>query len=156
MKDDEGGLRLRTALILWALASVVAWLLFNCLAAASQMATTAIKQGMQSEEIYTPVEALMYRAIRILFFDTKLIITTVVLWGLLFYFAKFINATWRNMTISIGLVFILVGVAFVFLSNTKIEMAILIDSGAYMYLALLAPRLLFGKLRPGKTISAAS
>jgi len=152
IKNKDGSLRLRTALIVWALASVIAWLLFNCLAAASQTAITAIKQGIQSEEIYTPLEALMYRVIRILFFDTKFILATVFLWGLLFCFAKSINATWRNMTISIALIFTLVAFGFVFISKTKMEMAILMDSGAYIYLALLAPRLVFGKLRPGNII----
>jgi hypothetical protein len=152
MTKDQDGLRLRTVIILWSLGAVACLFLFNALIAALQAVIITFKEGIHSEEITTPLEALMYRLIRILFFDVKLILSTVLPWGILCYFAKSINATWKNMIISITTIYFVVVVTFYYTSTTKLGKAIISDGGAMIYLGLLVPRLIFNKLKPGKII----
>jgi hypothetical protein len=145
----DNGIRLHSTLILWVLASLAGWILFNCLIATIQTASYAFRFGLGSEEIYTPLEALMYRVVGILFYDSKLIILTVLLWGLLFKITRKFNNTWKHMVLSISATYIIVIFAFILLSRTKLSMAIFTSVGTSIYIALLAPRLLFKKLRPG-------
>jgi membrane protein YdbS with pleckstrin-like domain len=110
----------------------------------------AFKEGIHSEEMTTPLEAMMYRLIRILFIDIKLILSTVIAWGILCYFVKSINITWKNMIISITTIYIVVAVIFIYISATKFGRAIISDEGAIIYFGLLVPRLIFKRLKPGE------
>ncbi|HEY4759398.1 MAG TPA: hypothetical protein VIH42_02340 [Thermoguttaceae bacterium] len=145
----DNGIRLHATLILWVLASLVGWVLFNCIIATIQTAIYTFRFGLGAEEIYTPLEALMYRVVGILFYDSKLIISTVLLWGLLFKITRKINDTWKHMVLSISATYIIVIFAFILLSKTKLSIAIFTSVGTSTYIVLLAPRLLFKKLRPG-------
>src|SRR3990172_3795903 len=75
----DNGIRLHATLILWVLASLVGWVLFNCIIATIQTAIYTFRFGLGAEEIYTPLEALMYRVVGILFYDSKL---TISKWGI--------------------------------------------------------------------------
>lgn len=152
MSKDQGGLRLRTVIILWLLAAVACLLLFNALVVTFQTAMIALKEGIHSEEMTTPLEAMMYRLIRILFFDIKIILSTVLAWGILCYFIKSVNTTWNNVVMSITAIYIAVAVMFFYFSTTKLGKAIIADEGVMTYFGLLVPRLIFNKLKPREII----
>src|SRR3972149_9733813 len=145
----DNGIRLHTTLILWVLASLVGWILFNCIIATIQTAIYTFRFGLGAEEIYTPLVLLIYRVVRILYYDSKLIISTVLLWGLLFKITRNINDTWKHMVLSISATYIIAIIAFILLSITKLSIAIITYVWIIIYIVLLAPRLLFKKLRPG-------
>lgn len=134
--EKTTGIRLRTALFRWALVSIGIWLAFNGLIAAF-------------EGVF---EAFLFRLAGIVIFDIKYILLTVLLWGLLFYFLKSINDTWKNMTLSIAMIFFVVVTSFLFISQGDIEKSIILDRGVFIYLSLLLPRLLFSKLKPGNIL----
>ena len=152
MVEKTTGIRLRTALFRWTLASIIIWLAFNGLSVAFQTAVVGFRHGFGSEEIGTPFEALLFRVVGIIVFDVKYIIFTVLLWGLLYHFVKSINKTWRNMTLSIALIFFIVATLFLFISKNMIEKAVIINNGVFIYLSLLVPRIIFSKLKPGNIL----
>lgn len=148
MSEKTPKIRLRTTLILWIVASLITLILFNGIVAALQTAFTAIRQGMGSEEITTPFEAFLFRAVRIVIFDFKYILITILLWGILFYFVKAVNRTRTNMILSTTITFIVSVAILLLISRNIIDKAVILDTGIYIYLSLLVPRFIFSKLRP--------
>ena len=127
-------------------------MVFYVLITAFQTVITAIRHGFESEEIGTPFEALLYRLVRIVVFDLKYILLTVILWGGAFRLSSAINTSWLTLTSSIAVIFSLVAAGFIFISGTIVEKSIIFDTGIFIYAALLTPRLLFKNLRPGNIL----
>lgn len=142
---DTPGIRLRSALVLWTIASILTWIVFHGLIWVFQILLMKFK----SEEIYTPLEALLFRMFMFIIYDAKIILVTVLSWGLLYHFMKSINSTWKTVLFSTSLVYFGV-TTYEYITNNTIEKAMISDTAAYLYLSLLVPRLICSNLKPGK------
>lgn len=144
LTEDTPGVRLRSALFLWTIASLLTWITFHGLIWVFQI----LLMRFNSEEIYTPLEALLFGLFMFIIYDAKIILFTVLSWGLIYHFMKSINATWKMVLVSTSIVFCSV-TFYEYITNNAIEKSMIIETAGYIYLSLLAPRLIFSNLRPG-------
>ena len=149
MNEQIKGIPLRSALFRWVISSILILIMFNVLIAVFQTVITGIRLGFRSEEMSTPFIALMFRLVGIIIIVTKYILATVLLWGILYHFMKSINKSWRNMALSITIINLLVVIIFISISGNPIDKALVFDTGVFIYLSLLLPRLVLTKLKPG-------
>ena len=143
------GIRPRTALFLWTTTSILTWMAFHGLIWAFQIASMRLKQGAGSEEIGAALESILYRLVVFVVFDVKIILLTVLSWGLFHHLMNSINNTWRNVLSSTSLVFSAAAV-YGYSSSRTIEKSTVIHAIGLIYLSLLVPRLVIPGLKPGK------
>ena len=155
MIEKKAGIRVRTTLFLWIMASILAWLTFHSLIWAIQIAIMKLKHD---PEMYTEIEGILFNLLMFVILDVKIILATILSWGLLYYFMNTINDTVRNMILSLSAVFILTAGFFLYegVTSKMIEKDVVFQVAVVIYLTLLAPRLVFSKLKPGNILKIAS